>query len=61
MINEIADVIKAIVRACSRVFVKKVKIAPSKEMAIINEIKATIMYLRILALVESIATLFQEL
>jgi hypothetical protein len=34
------EVIKAIARACSRVLVKKVKIAPSKEIAITNEIKA---------------------
>jgi hypothetical protein len=45
--NDINDVIKAIVRACPRVFVKNVKIAPKKEIAIINEIKAAIMSLRI--------------
>jgi hypothetical protein len=45
--NDIIDVIKAIIRACCLVFAKNVMIAPIKEIAIINEIKATIMSLRI--------------
>ncbi|MDL5504053.1 MAG: hypothetical protein QSU88_12655, partial [Candidatus Methanoperedens sp.] len=45
--NDANDVTKATVRACSRVFVKNVKIAPSEEITIINEIKATIMSLQI--------------